>query len=301
MRSLGLIGFVLTIVYKIRGVLMNAKLFSMLLFFSISLSATAQMVAETSASYTSGSSDGYGQSFTATATGNITRITVRPIIGYSGDLHIYNGATGSGSFNVIGTPVYSQSGVNLAATGQNGSMVDIVLSTPFPVLTGQAYTFVLGGESFMATSTNNPYAGGNAVGRYGSAVSDWDLAFEVWITTVAQNISFTSMAPASVFLGGGSYTVAAKGGASRNPVVFSIDPSANDVCSISGAVVIFNKIGICTINANQNGNTAYDAATQVQQSITVAPIPAIPTLSQLGIIVLAGLFAFFGVMKRRSL
>ena len=65
----------------------------------------------------------------------------------------------------------------------------------------------------------------------------------------------------------------ASGGASGNPVTFSIDPSTNGICSISGATVTFVAVGTCVIDANQAGNANYEAATQVQQSVDPEPWP----------------------------
>jgi hypothetical protein len=83
-------------------------------------------------------------------------------------------------------------------------------------------------------------------------------------------ISFTSTPPnPAVF--GGSYTPTATGGGSQNPVVFSIDPSAASVCSITGGMVSFTGVGTCVIDANQADDSTYSAAPQVQQSFTVTP------------------------------
>ncbi len=87
----------------------------------------------------------------------------------------------------------------------------------------------------------------------------------------AQQITFTSTAPASATVGGVSYTVAATGGASGNPVTFS--SGAPTVCSISGATVSFTGAGTCTIDADQAGNADYLSAPQVTQSFTVTPKP----------------------------
>ena len=62
----------------------------------------------------------------------------------------------------------------------------------------------------------------------------------------------------------------ATGGASGNPVIFSIDSASGSVCSISGSTVTFNNPGTCILDANQAGDTRYQAAvTQVQQTVTV--------------------------------
>ena len=92
-----------------------------------------------------------------------------------------------------------------------------------------------------------------------------------------QAITFTSTPPPSPVVGG-SYTVTATGGASGNPVTFTIDGSGTPgACSISGAVVSFTGVGTCIIDASQDGNTDYSAAPQVQQTFTITgsaiPLP----------------------------
>ncbi len=61
----------------------------------------------------------------------------------------------------------------------------------------------------------------------------------------------------------------AAGGASGNPVTFTVDPSSTSVCSIAGAVVSFLAVGTCTIDANQAGGPGYSPAGQIQQVIAV--------------------------------
>ncbi len=85
----------------------------------------------------------------------------------------------------------------------------------------------------------------------------------------AQSITFTSTPPNPAVVGG-TYSVTASGGASGNPVTFSIDASAKGSCSISGATVTFVAIGTCVIDANQAGNASYEAAPQIQQSFAVS-------------------------------
>ena len=87
--------------------------------------------------------------------------------------------------------------------------------------------------------------------------------------TTPQAIRFTSTPPSGATAEGPDYTVSATGGASGNPVIFSVDGSASAVCSVSGSVVTFIGAGTCTIDANQAGNASYSAAPQVQQSFSV--------------------------------
>jgi hypothetical protein len=76
---------------------------------------------------------------------------------------------------------------------------------------------------------------------------------------------------------GGSATLSATGGASGNPVVFSVDPSSGaGVCTVSGTngtTLKYTAAGSCVVDANQAGNTNYSAAPQVPATITVGPGP----------------------------
>lgn len=88
-----------------------------------------------------------------------------------------------------------------------------------------------------------------------------------------QAIMITSTKPTGAVVGG-TYTVTATGGASGDPVVFSIDPlSTLGACSISGATVSFTGAGTCAIEANQAGNASYNAAPEASQSVTIGKMP----------------------------
>jgi len=86
----------------------------------------------------------------------------------------------------------------------------------------------------------------------------------------SQTITFTSTAPSGAVVGGPTYPVTATGGASGNPVTFSIDASSTSGCALSGSTVSFGgPAGTCVVDANQAGNTSYSAAAQEQQSFPV--------------------------------
>lgn len=88
---------------------------------------------------------------------------------------------------------------------------------------------------------------------------------------VAQTITFANPGPGVV---GQPAALTVTGGASGNPVVFSVDGSSGaGVCSVSGtngATVNYLAAGTCVIDANQAGGNGYTAAPQVQQSVTVS-------------------------------
>jgi len=82
----------------------------------------------------------------------------------------------------------------------------------------------------------------------------------------AQSIGAIGLSPATLAVGG-TTTVSATGGASGNAVTFG--SSTPDVCSVNGATVTALTAGTCSIAANQAGNSNYNPATQVTQSITI--------------------------------
>ncbi|MNV40880.1 hypothetical protein D3C71_1324990 [compost metagenome] len=89
---------------------------------------------------------------------------------------------------------------------------------------------------------------------------------------LSQVIAFTTQPPA-VPLVGSSYAVAATGGASGNPVTFSIDAASTPgACVMSGSAVNLMAAGTCTVNADQAGNASYAAAPRQQQTFTVAEL-----------------------------
>ena len=128
-----------------------------------------------------------------------------------------------------------------------------------------------------STASTVPLNGIPTVGSsYGGFVSGWTsvpagTSTQTSSTTwpASQTITFTSTPPASPAVAG-TYAVTATGGASGNPVVFSIDNSSTaGACSISGATVSFTAAGTCVIDANQAGNANYTAAPQAQQTVTI--------------------------------
>jgi Spherulation-specific family 4 len=90
------------------------------------------------------------------------------------------------------------------------------------------------------------------------------------VTQQSQTITFPNPGPGTV---GQTATLTATGGASGNPVVFSVDPSSGaGVCSVSGtngSTLTYLAAGTCVIDANQAAGNGYAAAPQVQQTITV--------------------------------
>ncbi len=161
-----------------------------------------------------------------------------------------------------GPVTYSPSGTfGLNATGgASGNPVTYASnSTGVCTVAGSTVTIVSAGICSITASQ-----AGNT--NYGAATPVTDL---VTINPAGQTITFTTTPPASPAYGG-SYAVSASGGASGNPVTFSIDGSSTaGACSVAGNSVSFTGTGSCVVDANQAGNTNYTAATQQQQGFTI--------------------------------
>ena len=188
---------------------------------------------------------------------------------------------------VFGTPFMPQ------ATASSGLPVSFsVDSGPCQALPSGAIDWTAAGACAIRASQ----AGNTA---FSAAV---DVVRTVTASKAPQTISFTSTAPSNAQVGG-TYPVAATGGASGNVVTFTVDAASAPICSISGSQVRFTAAGACTINANQLGNANYADATQVQQTVRVAAVvtTAIPTLGQWALMLLSVALAFFaGVGLRRA-
>ncbi|WP_460626064.1 hypothetical protein [Intrasporangium mesophilum] len=115
------------------------------------------------------------------------------------------------------------------------------------------------------------------------------IAFGGATDLARQSITFTSASPTGP-APGQTYHVEAIGGGSGKPVIFTIDPSSAQICSVSSSTVTFRKAGTCVIDADQAGNDSYLAAPQAQQSVSVIAVPrhqqaisfTAPALGQVG-------------------
>jgi large repetitive protein len=92
-------------------------------------------------------------------------------------------------------------------------------------------------------------------------------------------------------------TLDATGGASGNPVELSIDGSSGyDVCFLNGDTLTFYNAGSCIIDANQQGNSYYSAAPEVQTTISVqaGQVVSFETPPPSGIVVGSSPVVFYG-------
>ncbi len=131
--------------------------------------------------FNTNNSPGAGQSFTATVTGilKIVRIMVDRNYG-NRTFNFYNGS-GTGTVGSIGSPVYTETGVVLVDSNGGTIWSEVTLSTPFPVIAGNTYSFVIERFTRVYYGGDN-YPGGEYIWRYDttSGCCTWgDLAFEL--------------------------------------------------------------------------------------------------------------------------
>lgn len=135
-------------------------------------------------------------------------------------------------------------------------------------------TTVSGGTAITPTLTPATYtlaaASCSGLSLNGIAADAYAIAYtgaNFVASRASQTITFTSQVPRSARVGD-SEAVAATGGKSGEPVLFSsLTPGT---CSVAGAIVKLKDRGTCTIAANQSGNADYLAAPEVTESFTVS-------------------------------
>jgi len=218
----------------------------------------------------------------------------------------YNGAStapiNAGSYNVVATvsdPNYqgSQAGTLVIApapltitandkTMTYGGAVPTFDARYSGLVTGDTSGVVSGQTCGATDGSGQPVSGSTPVGTYaitcgGGSAANYSLTYVAGTLTInpaspAIAVISTPPIPAHV---GATYTVAATGGASGNPVTFTAGPSS--VCAVggtNGATVTLVGAGTCTVTASQAGNGNYSVASSVQQSFAVNYPPLYLTL-----------------------
>ena len=143
----------------IRAILTGALL-ALGLWAGLAATASAQTISSTDANgESSGPLTFVGQSFTATVTGTVTTIRVRPRAAQNTTLYLYN-RSNTGQANGAGAPVSQQA---VALTDRSGGGFDeLVLNTPLPVTAGTTYAFAFRAATLTRNGSGaGAYAGGD--------------------------------------------------------------------------------------------------------------------------------------------
>jgi hypothetical protein len=152
--------------------------------------------------------------------------------------------------------------IPLTASASSGLPVSFASSTP-------GICAVSGGTASLLTSgTCSIVASQSGANAYGPAPS----VTQSFTVTTPQTIAFTPASP--VTYGVSSIALKATGGASGNPVTFTL---VSGPATLSGSTLTITGAGTVVVAANQAGNANYSAAAQVTASIVVNP--ATPTIT----------------------
>jgi len=201
------------------------------------------------------------------------------------DLNIIQPGAGTGStavfVNRAGTYLVTQSSANPSNGAQSVTLTTTVSASYLKSSPTGSVTYYEGatnwGSSTIAAGlasinitglsqgvhTIVPYYSGdsNFFSHYGTPILQ-----VVGSAMASQTITFTTPAPATA-KSGDSFTVAATGGGSGNPVVFTA--GAGSVCTLSGATyAMTSNTGFCYVVASQAGNSNYAAAPHVIETVT---------------------------------
>ena len=190
-------------------------------------------------------------------------------------------STGPASYSTTaGQPLTVTVGDGLlsAGAGTSGPGVDpLTASGPASGDTAQGGTVTISPDGSFSYAPPSPAFTGSDSFSYTVTDASGDYATgtaAVDVQPIAQAVSFTTSPPSPAVASGATYSPAATGGASGNPVTFSIDPASTPgTCSISGGAVSFTAAGTCIVDASQAGGGGY-APGQASQSITVDQAPA---------------------------
>jgi hypothetical protein len=212
--------------------------------------------------------------------GSTITITAQPRTGY-----VLTGTTSwSHTFPVIGrcpqpqtitftstppaTPTVGGTYTVTAMGGGSGNPV--VFSTGSPTVCTVSGTGLVTFQTVGSCVVHADQSGGNGYLRAPTA------AQTITVDKATQAITFASTPPTAPIVGD-TYTVAATGGGSGQPVTFSTGSAT--ICTVTGTTVTFIAAGSCVIDADQDGDANYTPAPQATQTVPVAAAPTPPTTS----------------------
>lgn len=204
-----------------------------------------------------------------------TPFTVAPTgSGPSGNGNIVAGSVVSREFTPFAkfTPTFTWSNVSKNIGDANFTLTAPSPSTPGTFTYSSATTSVISLTGTTATVGN---AGTSVITATFTPTNTVDYnsgttTMTITVTGNSQTISFPDLSP--ITLGGAAPTLSAT--ASSN-LTIAYTSATTSICTVTGTTITVVTTGTCTINANQSGNGTYAAATQVQKSFVISPIPVV--------------------------
>jgi hypothetical protein len=186
--------------------------------------------------------------------------------------------------------------VPVLATAASLSLTLLLSFTPQPALAASSANFVIPLEAVNSggvASTSANFKMGASIGDGFAFPPNTSTNFAekggfqpINLLSVAQTITFSAQTPATqTFSPAGTFSVNPLATASSGLTV-TYSSLTTGVCNVSGSTVTIVTAGLCTIAADQAGNTSVAAAPRVTQSITInkanqAALTATSTLTTL--------------------
>jgi hypothetical protein len=159
------------------------------------------------------------------------------------------------------------SSFNVAATGGASGNPVTFMSSGACVNVGATYTMTSGAGTCSVIANqagNSNYVAAPAVTETVAAIP------------ASQTIAFNQNAPAAAAYNS-NFTLTATGGASGNPVVFT---SSGSCSNVGATYTMTGGAGMCSVIANQAGNTNYSAAPQVTETVNATQASQSITFTQ---------------------
>ena len=144
----------------------------------------------------------------------------------------------------------------LSATATSGLTVSFASTTPnFCTVSGSNVNYIAVGTCILTAdqSGNTDY--------YAAAPR---ITRNISVGQINQTITFNTTK--------GTVSTTATPATATSNLVVTLTSSTPDICTTNGAKVTYVAVGVCTLIANQAGNTNYTAAPQVTANITVSQI-----------------------------
>ena len=175
----------------------------------------------------------------------------------------------SASANLVVTGTQASQTINFTPNPPASAVFNSSFTVAASATSGLAVTYSSSGVCTNSGATYTMTSGTGTCSVIANQAGNTDYAAApqvtqlVTATQVPQTISFTVSSP--VTFGVGPIALSATGGASGNPVTFSVSGPA----VLSGSTLNINGAGTVTVTASQLGNTNYSAAAPVTQMIQV--------------------------------
>jgi sugar lactone lactonase YvrE len=179
---------------------------------------------------------------------------------------VVNQAAQTISFTQPSSPVTFASGLTVPLTATGGASGSPVT---FTIDASSTATGTITGSTLTVTSTGTFVIDANQAGNANFSAAPQVQRTLAVHAPIPQAIVFTQPATPVTYAPGLTVALAATGGASGDPVVFTLDAGSTGTGSISGGTLTITAVGTFVIDANQAGNSTYTAAPQVQRTVVV--------------------------------